>query len=106
MTSSDSSATRSNDYAIVMVAGFAGWGRDELLGFKYWGGFHDIEADLSDQHYETYTAAAGPVSSNWDRACELYAMLKGGQVDYGEACSDMPTPETRQDLSGPDARLG
>jgi len=84
MTSSDSRASKSNDYAIVLVPGFAGWGRDELLGFKYWGGLHDIEADLSDQHYETYTAAAGPVSSNWDRACELYAMLKGGQVDYGE----------------------
>ena len=84
MTSSDSRPSKSNDYAIVLVPGFAGWGRDELLGFKYWGGLHDIEADLSDHYYETYTAAAGPVSSNWDRACELYAMLKGGQVDYGE----------------------
>ena len=85
MTSSDSTASRSNDYAIVMVAGFGGWGRNELLGFKYWGGLHDIETDLLGHHYETYTAAAGPVSSNWDRACEIYAMLKGGQVDYGEA---------------------
>jgi triacylglycerol lipase len=87
MTSSDSRPGKSNDYAIVLVAGFAGWGRDELLGFKYWGGFHDIEEDLSNQDYETYTAAAGPVSSNWDRACELYAMLGGGQVDYGQAHS-------------------
>jgi triacylglycerol lipase len=85
MTSSDSTPVKSNDYAIVLLAGFAGWERDELLGFKYWGGVHDIEEDLSTRDYETYTAAAGPVSSNWDRACELYAMLRGGQVDYGEA---------------------
>ncbi|MBT3271901.1 MAG: lipase, partial [Spirochaetales bacterium] len=32
-----------------------------------------------------YTASVGPFSSNWDRACELYAYIKGGTVDYGEA---------------------
>ncbi|TYZ68963.1 hypothetical protein PybrP1_000167, partial [[Pythium] brassicae (nom. inval.)] len=35
------------------------------------------------QGYTVYTAAVGPFSSNWDRACELYAQIKGGQVDYG-----------------------
>jgi triacylglycerol lipase len=85
MTSTGINAGRSNEYPIVLVVGFAGWGRDELLGFKYWGGSHDIQDDLSNQHYDTHTAAVGPVSSNWDRACELYAMLKGGQVDYGKA---------------------
>jgi triacylglycerol lipase len=29
----------------------------------------------------------GPVSSNWDRACELYAAIRGGRVDYGLAHS-------------------
>jgi triacylglycerol lipase len=89
MTSENDRPQRGNNYPIVLVVGFAGWGREELLGFKYWGGFHDIEDDLAHQYnggpYSTYTAAVGPVSSNWDRACELYAMLKGGQVDYGVA---------------------
>ena len=62
-----------------------GFGRDELLGYKYWGGLVDLEEKLRDEGYETYTATVGPVSSNWDRACELYAYIVGGTVDYGEA---------------------
>ena len=30
-------------------------------------------------------ATVSPFSSNWDRAAELYAYLKGGTVDYGAA---------------------
>ena len=78
---------RANDYPIVLVHGFLGFGRDELFGFKYWGGFTDLEEELRRAGYETYTAAVGPVSSVWDRACELYACIKGGRVDYGEAHS-------------------
>jgi triacylglycerol lipase len=80
-------ARRANDYPIVLVHGFLGFGREELFGFKYWGGFSDLQLDLREQGYETYTAAVGPVSSTWDRACELYACIKGGTVDYGEAHS-------------------
>ncbi|KEK22109.1 esterase/lipase family protein [Bacillus gaemokensis] len=70
---------------IILIHGLAGWGRDELLGFKYWGGFKDIEANLNQQGYRTFTASVGPFSSNWDRAVELYAYIKGGTVDYGAA---------------------
>ncbi|AOR24644.1 esterase/lipase family protein [Clostridium taeniosporum] len=76
-----------NDYPIVLVHGFMGFGRDELLGYKYWGGLVDIQEKLRDKGYQTYTATVGPVSSNWDRACELYAYIVGGTVDYGEAHS-------------------
>ncbi|MEW6735859.1 MAG: lipase [Acidobacteriota bacterium] len=76
---------RQNNYPIVLVHGFLGWGRDEVFGFKYWGGFFDVQEDLRGLGYTTYTAAVGPVSSNWDRACELYAQIKGGKVDYGKA---------------------
>jgi triacylglycerol lipase len=76
-----------NEYPIVLVNGFAGWGREELLGYRYWGGLVDLEEKLNDNGYETYTATVGPYSSNWDRACELYAYIKGGTVDYGEAHS-------------------
>jgi len=80
-------ARRANDYPIVLVHGFLGFGRDEMFGFKYWGGFADLEEELRGAGYQTYTAAVGPVSSIWDRACELYACIKGGRVDYGEAHS-------------------
>ena len=76
-----------NDYPIVLVHGLLGFGRDELFGFKYWGGFADLEQELREAGYQTYTAAVGPVSGVWDRACELYACIKGGKVDYGEAHS-------------------
>ncbi|TMW61515.1 hypothetical protein Poli38472_012706 [Pythium oligandrum] len=77
-------ALADNKYPIVLVHGFAGWGRDELLGVKYWGGIQgDLQEQLKAQGYTVYTAAVGPFSSNWDRACELYAQIKGGQVDYG-----------------------
>ena len=82
---SASAATRQNYAPIVLVHGFSGWGRDEMLGYKYWGGLTDIQAELKANNYTTYTAAVGPVSSNWERACELYAQIKGGTVDYGAA---------------------
>uniref|UniRef100_K3WFI1 Lipase-like C-terminal domain-containing protein n=2 Tax=Globisporangium ultimum (strain ATCC 200006 / CBS 805.95 / DAOM BR144) TaxID=431595 RepID=K3WFI1_GLOUD len=73
-----------NKYPIVLVHGFSGWGRDELLGLKYWGGIQgDLQEQLKAQGYTVYTASVGPFSSNWDRAVELYAQIKGGRADYG-----------------------
>ncbi len=72
-----------NTYPVVLVHGFAGFGRDEMLGYNYWGGLTDIQEYLKSQGHPTYTAAVGPFSSNWDRAVELYAQIKGGCVDYG-----------------------
>jgi triacylglycerol lipase len=79
-----------NNDPIVLVHGFLGFGPNELrgTGFKYWGGFHDVQAHM--QGYDgtprkVMTAAVGPVSSNWDRAVELYYQIKGGCVDYGAA---------------------
>ncbi|GAA0077238.1 esterase EstA [Clostridium sp. CTA-5] len=82
----DLSATKEgNNYPVVLVHGFMGWGRDEVGGFKYWGGTVDLQEKMRDAGYEVYTATVGPVSSNWDRACDLYAYIVGGRVDYGEA---------------------
>lgn len=77
--------TEGNRYPHVLVHGMCGWGRDELLGqkFRYWGGTGDIQQHLIDCGFETFTASMGPLSSNWDRACELYTFLRGGVVDYG-----------------------
>lgn len=74
-----------NTHPIVLVGGFTVWGREEGLGFKYWGGRRDIQEDLKTQGHSVFTAAPGPFASNWDRACEVFAMLKGGRVDYGKA---------------------
>lgn len=77
--------TAGNKYPIVLVHGLAGWGRDEALGIKYWGGVKDLEKILRNKGYNILTATVGPVSSNWDRSVELYYYLKGGTVDYGAA---------------------
>jgi triacylglycerol lipase len=76
-----------NNYPIILVHGFGGFGRNEMLGFKYWGGFTDIQEELKNRGYLVFSAAIGPFSSNWDRACELYAFIKGGYVDYGKVHS-------------------
>lgn len=70
---------------IILVHGLGGWGRNEFLGVPYWGGLVDVQEDLRSLGYSVFTASVGPVSSNWDRAAELYAQIKGGCVDYGAA---------------------
>ncbi len=77
-----------NNYPVILVHGFLGWGTDEMSGYRYWGGEHDLETYLDSLGYQVLTASIGPVSSNWDRAVELYYCIKGGQVDYGQAHSD------------------
>jgi triacylglycerol lipase len=78
-----SSSMRQNTYPIIMVHGFAGF--TTLLTFSYWGGINNIAQDLAGNGYTAYPIHIGPYSSNWDRACELYAQIKGGTVDYGAA---------------------
>lgn len=80
-------ATKGNNYPIVMVHGLFGWGNNELAGEYYWGGSESLRQWLTNQGYTVYTPTIGPISSNWDRACELYAYIKGGTVDYGLAHS-------------------
>lgn len=74
-----------NSYPIVMVHGLFGWGNDELFGINYWGGKDSLKNILTEKGYTVYTPTIGSISSNWDRACELYAYIKGGTVDYGYA---------------------
>ncbi len=76
-----------NNYPIVLVHGLFGWGNTEIAHLNYWGGTDSIRELLQSKGYTVYTPTIGPVSSNWDRACELYAYLAGGTVDYGAAHS-------------------
>jgi len=81
-----SAAQAANKHPVVFVHGFAGFGRTEMLGYKYWGGFTDIEQQLQSKYNDgqlVKTAVVGPFSSNWDRAVELFYQIKGGCVDYG-----------------------
>lgn len=77
-------------YPVVFVHGMFGWGGDEGLNkyVPYWGATTgDLMEYLSGEGFEVYSASCGPVSSAWDRACELYARLTGSTVDYGKAHS-------------------
>lgn len=82
-------AHAANTDPVVLVHGFAGFGRDEMLGYKYWGGLTDLETQLQARYPDQLirTAVVGPFSSNWDRAVELFYRIKGGCVDYGLAHS-------------------
>ena len=78
------------NYPYVFVHGLFGWGQDEGINkdIPYWGATSgNLMSELRNEGVECYDASVGPVSSNWDRACELYACLTGGTVDYGAAHS-------------------
>ncbi|PHK49023.1 YSIRK-targeted triacylglycerol lipase [Staphylococcus edaphicus] len=77
-----------NQDPIILVHGFNGFTDDinpSVLS-HYWGGDKlNIRQDLESNGYETYEASVGALSSNYDRAVELYYYIKGGTVDYGAA---------------------
>ncbi len=78
-------SSASDGVPIVLVHGLFGFGRDEMLGLKYFGGpIYDVQEELKNKGYSVFTASMGPVSSNFDRAIELYYQIKGGTVDYGK----------------------
>jgi triacylglycerol lipase len=80
-----------NKYPLVFVHGMFGWGGDEGLNSKipYWGATTgDLMQYLSENGCECYSTSSGPVSSAWDRACEIYARLTGTKVDYGKVHSE------------------
>ena len=73
-----------NNYPIVLMHGFMGWGKSEMGNYNYWGGKKDFIKSLEDNGHMVLELSLGPVSSNWERAIEAYYQLKGGQVDYGK----------------------
>ena len=78
-----SSIDANNNYPIILIHGFIGWGSEEMGGYNYWGGNYDYVEYLDSLGYEVYNVSVGPISSNWDCAVEAYYQIKGGQVDYG-----------------------
>ena len=76
-----------NNYPIVLIHGFMGWGQDEMGEYSYWGGKKNYIEELKNEGHKIIAVSVGPISSNWDRAVEVFYQLKGGQVDYGFAHS-------------------
>ena len=75
------------NYKYVFVHGLSGWGSYDLKNkfVKYWGMLGgDLLKQLSKEGFSCCSASVDPCGSAWDRACELYAQLTGGVVDYGE----------------------
>ena len=80
-------ALAANNYPVVLVHGFLGFGPDSYpgSGFLYWGGYNNIAAHMQLYHgpHAVYAAGVAAIGSNWDDAAELYAQIKGGCTDYG-----------------------
>lgn len=79
-----------NLYPVVLVPGVVGYGEDTLPG-KIIPCFGTTATSVSkvakSMGVDCHTATFGMASGIWDRACELYAQIFGGRVDYGEAHS-------------------
>ncbi|HYE85787.1 MAG TPA: hypothetical protein VEA16_05500, partial [Vicinamibacterales bacterium] len=82
---SPAQAAGSGKPVVIFVHGFLGFCRDEALGYKYWGGLDDLERQLDARYtdMQVLSVCVGPVSSNYDRAIELFWKIKGGCIDYG-----------------------
>ncbi|PVH68758.1 alpha/beta-hydrolase [Cadophora sp. DSE1049] len=68
---------------IVLVSGFSGWGEPLFGTFSYWGGFGDLPTALLNAGYAVLIVKIGPLSSNRERACEIYAQLTNIQNNGG-----------------------
>ncbi|EXV05038.1 bacterial lipase [Metarhizium robertsii] len=64
---------------IVQVPGFSGWGAPLLGAINYFGGVIDMPNLLLDEGYTVIVAPVAPISTNWERACELYRQLTFGR---------------------------
>ncbi|MDR1927745.1 MAG: lipase [Oscillospiraceae bacterium] len=75
-------------YPYVFVHGLGGFGEDAGSPIPYFGATAGaLLPMLREKGYACYAPSVSPFSSAWDRACELYAQLAGGTVDYGAAHS-------------------
>ncbi len=82
---------KKNDFPIVLVHGAVGWGETDLWNkfMRYYGWTRvDIPAMYRTMGIECCAPALGPYNCIWDRACDLWAQLVGGTVDYGKVHSE------------------
>ena len=81
----DTQQSGAERYPTIYVHGLMGWGQRAGINavIPYWGmTTGSLTSYLNSLGYETYSATVGPISSAWDRACELYAQLTGTCLLY------------------------
>ena len=79
-----------NSYPVILVPGIVGYGEETSVGrvLPYFGlTATSAQKVITSMGLECHTPTFGLLSGAWDRACELYAQIVGGTVDYGEAHS-------------------
>ncbi|MBR6512819.1 MAG: hypothetical protein IKT24_05080 [Clostridia bacterium] len=79
------------NYPVVMVHGFLCWGTESKLcsflpTFGMWHG--NARDAVMEEGTKAYTPHVGPFTGMRDRACILYALIKGGRVDFGKVHSE------------------
>ncbi len=82
---------KETNYPFIFIHGYFGFGDDELISkfMPYFGIYKaSFEKIGRSMGYEVYTPTVESFGSCWDRACELYAQIKGGTVDYGKVHSE------------------
>ena len=80
-----------NKYPFVAFHGFAGFGEQEIANkyAPYFGFFKsDVKKLYAKYGVEFYTPSMSGFTSMWDRACEAWAQIVGGTVDYGKVHSE------------------
>lgn len=80
-----------NAYPVILLPGLLGYGEWEAVNrFLPYFGMTAASAQkiINDMGLVCHTASFNVASGAWDRACELYAQLLGGTVDYGKAHSE------------------
>ena len=79
------------NYPVILVHGFLCWGNESKLNsfiplFGRWhGNARYAGGELGNRCYAPHV---GPFTGMRDRACILYAMIKGGRVDFGKVHSE------------------
>lgn len=79
-----------NNYPVVLIHGMFGYGQQQSTNevLPYFGLYkNDIRALYEKLGTKCVAPSCGPFTGAWDRACEVYAQLVGGTVDYGKAHS-------------------
>ncbi len=76
--------TSQNKYPIVLCTVLLVGGLKKWLAISIGVVFGILRNILKEQGFNVITVSIGPVSSNWERAVEIYYQLKGGQVNYGK----------------------
>lgn len=80
-----------NNYPYVVFHGFAGFGDNEKISkyCPYFGFYNQSIPKLFEKYgAEMHTPSMSGFTSMWDRACEAWAQIVGGRVDYGKVHSE------------------